>query len=59
MGQKDQYQSQGVVQAPSTSQTGHIGQDQSVGQGRPQDLQAESSGKLGRGCVTIAISLGI
>ena len=37
MGQRDQ--------SPSTSQTGHIGQDQSVGWGRPQDLQAESSGQ--------------
>ena len=59
MGQRDQYQSQGAAQAPSTSQTGHIGQGQSVGQGRPQDLQAESQVRLGRGCVTFAASLGI
>ena len=31
-------------QSPSTLQTGHIGQGQSVGRGRPQDLQAESLG---------------
>ena len=43
MGQRDQYQSQGAAQAPSASQTGHIGQSQSVGRGRGQDLQAESS----------------
>ena len=41
MGQRDQYQSQGAAQAPSTSQTGHISQDQSVGRGRPKDLQVE------------------
>ena len=45
MGQRDQYQSQGVVQASSTSQTGHISQDQSAGRGRAQGLQAESSGQ--------------
>ena len=44
MGQRNQYQSEGVVQAPSTSQTGHIGQGQSVGRGQAQGLQAESSG---------------
>ena len=32
---------------PPTSQTGHIGQGQSVGRGRAQDLQAESSGQAG------------
>ena len=35
MGQRDQ--------SPSTSQTGHIGLDQSAGRGRAQGLQAESS----------------
>ena len=45
MGQRNQYQSQGATQAPSTSQTGHIGQGQSVGRGRPQGLQAESLGQ--------------
>ena len=45
MGQGNQYQFQGAALAPSTSQKGHIGQGQSVGQGRPQDLQAESSGQ--------------
>ena len=44
MGQRNQYQSHGATQAPSTSQTGHISQDQSAGQGRAQGLQAESSG---------------
>ena len=48
MGQRDQCQSEGAAQAPSTSQTGHIGQGQSVGRGRPQDLQAESSGQVGQ-----------
>ena len=45
MGQGNQYQFQGATQAPSTSHTGHIGQSQSVGRGRPQDFQAESSGQ--------------
>ena len=36
MGQKDQ--------SPSTSQTGHIGRDQSACGGRAQGLQAKSSG---------------
>ena len=48
MGQGNQYQFQGATPAPSTSQTGHIGQGQSVGQGRPQDLMAESSGQAGK-----------
>ena len=45
MGQRNQNQSQGAPQAPSTSQTGHIGQGQGVGRGTPQDLQVESSGQ--------------
>ena len=48
MGQGNQYQFQGVVPTPGTSQTGHIGQGQSVGRGRPQDLQAKSSGQVGQ-----------
>ena len=44
MGLRDQYQSQGAAQAPSTLQTGHIGQDQSAGRGRAQGFQAQSSG---------------
>ena len=48
MGQRDQCQYEGASQAPSTSQTSHIGQGQSVGRGRPQDLQAESSGQAGQ-----------
>ena len=40
MGQRDQ--------SPSTSQTGHIGQSQSVGQVLGQELQAGSSGQAGR-----------
>ena len=48
MGQGNQYQFQGAAPAPSTSQIGHIGQGQSVGQGRPQDLQAESSSQAGQ-----------
>ena len=45
MGQGNQYQFQGGTPAPSTSQTGHIGQDQCAGRGRAQGLQAESSGQ--------------
>ena len=45
MGQGNPYQFQGATPAPSTSQTGHIGQDQSVGWGRAQGLQAKSSGQ--------------
>ena len=48
MGQGNQYQFQGAAPAPSTSQTGHISQDQSVGRGRSQDLQVESSGQAGQ-----------
>ena len=48
MGQGNQYQFQGATLAPSTSQTSHIGQGQSVGQGRPQDLQAKSSIQAGQ-----------
>ena len=47
VGQRDQYQSEGAAQGPNTSRTGHIGQGQRVGRGRPQDLQAESSGQAG------------
>ena len=42
MGKRNQYQSQGVAPAPSTSQMSHITQGQSVGRGRPQDFQADS-----------------
>ena len=45
MGQRNQYQFEGAALAPSTSQTGHIGQGKSVGRGRAQGLQAESSGQ--------------
>ena len=45
MGQGNQYQFQGAAPAPSTLQTGHIGQDQSAGRGRAQGLQAESLGQ--------------
>ena len=48
MGKKNQCQFQGAAQAPSTWQTGHIDQDQSVGRGRPQDLQVKSSGQDGQ-----------
>ena len=48
MGQRDQYQSEDATPALSTSQAGHIGQGQSVGRGRPQDLQAKSSGQAGQ-----------
>ena len=45
MGQRDQYQSQGAAQAPSTLQTSHIDQSQSASRGQGQDLQAESLGQ--------------
>ena len=48
MGQGNQYQFQGAALAPSTSQMGHIGQGQSIGRGRVEDLQAESSGQAGQ-----------
>ena len=48
MGQGNQYQFQGAAPALSTSHTGHIGEDQSVGRGQAQDLQAESSGQAGQ-----------
>ena len=48
VGQRDQYQSEVSAQASSTLWTGHIGQGQSVGRGRPQDLQAESSSQPGQ-----------
>ena len=48
MGQGNQYQFQGAAPAPSTYMTGHIGQGHSVGRGRAQDLQAESSGQAGQ-----------
>ena len=38
-GQRDKYQSEDATPTLSTSRTGHIGQGQSVGRGRPQDLQ--------------------
>ena len=48
MGQRDQYQSEDATPALSISRTGHIGQGQSVGRGRPQDLQVKSSGQAGQ-----------
>ena len=48
MGQRDQYQSEDATLALSTSRTGHVGRGQSVGRGRPQDLQVESSGQAGQ-----------
>ena len=48
MGQRDQYQSEDATLALSTSRTGHVGWGQSVGRGRPQDLQVESSGQAGQ-----------
>ena len=59
MGQGNQYQFQGAALAPSTSQTGHIGQGQSVGRGRAQDLQVESLGQAGQMTCYISASLGI
>ena len=48
MGQGNQYQFQGATPVPSTLQTGHIDQGQSVGLSRARDLQAESSGQAGQ-----------
>ena len=48
MDQGNHYQFQGDTQAPSTSQAGHMSQGQSVGRGRAQGLQAESSGQVGQ-----------
>ena len=48
MSQRDRYQSKDATLALSTSWMGHIGQGQSVGRGRPQDLQVESSGQAGQ-----------
>ena len=45
MGQRYQYRSQGATSTPSTSQTGHIGQGQSIGRDQAQGLQAESLGQ--------------
>ena len=42
MDQGNQYQFQGATPAPNTSQAGHMGQGQSVGQSQAQGLQAES-----------------
>ena len=47
MGQGRQYQSQGVAQAPTVSQTCHMGQG--MGRGRGQDSQAGTLGT--QGCV--------
>ena len=48
MSQRDQYQSKDATLALSTSRTGYIGQGQSLGRGRPQVLQVESSGQAGQ-----------
>ena len=48
MDQDNQYQFQGATPAPSTSQTGHLGQGQSIGRGQAQGLLAESSGQVGQ-----------
>ena len=47
MGQRNQFQSQGAIQAPSTAQMGQRGQ--SVGRGQVQSSQARTSGT--QGCV--------
>ena len=45
MGQRNRFQSQGVIQAPSTAQMGQRGQ--SVGRGQAQSSQARTSGTRG------------
>ena len=47
MGQWDQYQSEDATPTISISRTGHVGRGQSVGRGRPHDLQVRSSGQAG------------
>ena len=44
-GQRDQYQSEGAIPTPSTSQASHIDKGQDVDRGRAQGLKAESSGQ--------------
>ena len=46
MGRRNQFQSRGVIQAPSTAQMGQRGQ--SVGQGQVQDSQAGTSSQAGQ-----------
>ena len=43
MGQRNQFQSRGAIQAPSVAQMG-----QSVGQGQVQDSQAGTSSQVGQ-----------
>ena len=45
-GQRNQFQFQGVIQAPSTAQVGQRGQ--SVGRGQVQDSQAGTSSQAGQ-----------
>ena len=58
MCQRNKYQFYDAALAPSTSQTGHICQGQSVGQSQPQDLQAESSGQAGQMTCYHCLQLG-
>ena len=46
MGQRNQIQSQGVIQAPSAALMGQRGK--SIGQGQVQSSQAKTSGTHGR-----------
>ena len=48
MDQGNQNKFQGATPAPSTSETYHIGQGQSISRGRAHDLQAESPGQAGQ-----------
>ena len=46
MGQRNQFQSQGAIQAPLVAQMGQRGQ--SMGQGQVQDSQARTSSQAGQ-----------
>ena len=46
MGQRNQFQSRGVIQAPLVAQMGQRGQ--SVGRGQVHDSQAETSSQAGQ-----------
>ena len=48
MSKRNKYQSQSAALTPSTSQKSHIGQNQSAGRGRGQDLQAGDLGQAGQ-----------
>ena len=56
MGQRNQFQFRGVIQAPSAAQVGQRGQ--SVGQGQVQDSQVGSSNQAGQTISYLCRQLG-